>query len=156
MGSDTNLLYGTVLLKGLTTVWDDHRLLGRIQFGGSATNGYKSIPPSLRFFAGGDQSVRGYDYQSLSPKNSQGDRIGGRYMMAGSVEYQYSVAEKWRIATFIDQGNSFDKLELPSLKTGVGVGVRWVSPVGPIRVDLAHAMNDDGGIRLHFSMGPEL
>ncbi|UMZ09935.1 outer membrane protein assembly factor [Pseudomonas sp. MPFS] len=156
LGSDTNLLYGTVLLKGLTTVWDDHRLLGRIQFGGSATNGYKSIPPSLRFFAGGDQSVRGYDYQSLSPKNSRGDRIGGRYMMAGSVEYQYCVAEKWRIATFIDQGNSFDKLELPSLKTGVGVGVRWVSPVGPIRVDLAHAMNDDGGIRLHFSMGPEL
>jgi translocation and assembly module TamA len=156
VGSDTNLLYGTVLLKGLTTVWDNHRFLGRVQFGGSATNGYKSIPPSLRFFAGGDQSVRGYDYQTLSPENSEGDRIGGRYMVAGSVEYQYSIAEKWRIATFVDQGNSFNKLELPNLKTGVGVGVRWVSPVGPIRVDLAHAMNDDGGIRLHFSMGPEL
>ncbi|WP_025126564.1 autotransporter assembly complex family protein [Pseudomonas sp. PH1b] len=156
MGSDTNLLYGTVLLKGLTTVWDNHRFLGRVQFGGSATNGYKSIPPSLRFFAGGDQSVRGYDYQTLSPENSEGDRIGGRYMVAGSVEYQYSIAEKWRIATFVDQGNSFNKLELPNLKTGVGMGVRWVSPVGPIRVDLAHAMNDDGGIRLHFSMGPEL
>lgn len=156
VGSDTNLLYGTVLLKGLTTVWDNHRFLGRVQFGGSATNGYKSIPPSLRFFAGGDQSVRGYDYQTLSPENSEGDRIGGRYMVAGSVEYQYSIAEKWRIATFVDQGNSFNKLELPNLKTGVGMGVRWVSPVGPIRVDLAHAMNDDGGIRLHFSMGPEL
>ena len=80
VGSDTNLLYGTVLLKGLTTVWDNHRFLGRVQFGGSATNGYKSIPPSLRFFAGGDQSVRGYDYQTLSPENSEGDRIGGRYM----------------------------------------------------------------------------
>lgn len=156
VGSDTNLLYGTVLLKGLTTVWDNHRFLGRVQFGGSATNGYKSIPPSLRFFAGGDQSVRGYDYQTLSPENADGDRIGGRYMVAGSVEYQYSVAEKWRIATFVDQGNSFNKLELPNLKTGVGLGVRWVSPVGPIRVDLAHALNDDGGIRLHFSMGPEL
>lgn len=155
-GSDTNLLYGTVLLKGLTTVWDNHRFLGRVQFGGSATNGYKKIPPSLRFFAGGDQSVRGYDYQRLSPENSDGDRIGGRYMVAGSVEYQYSIAEKWRLATFVDQGNSFDKLELPNLKTGVGVGVRWVSPVGPIRLDLAHALDDDGGIRLHFSMGPEL
>jgi translocation and assembly module TamA len=154
--SDTNLLYGTVLLKGLTTVWDNHRFLGRVQFGGSATNGYKSIPPSLRFFAGGDQSVRGYDYQTLSPENSDGDRIGGRYMVAGSLEYQYSIAEKWRIATFVDQGNSFNKLELPSLKTGVGVGVRWVSPVGPIRLDLAHALDDDGGVRLHFSMGPEL
>ncbi|MGZ0783113.1 autotransporter assembly complex protein TamA [Pseudomonas saponiphila] len=156
VGSDTNLLYGTVLLKGLTTAWDNHRFLGRVQFGGSATNGYKSIPPSLRFFAGGDQSVRGYDYQTLSPKNAEGDRIGGRYMVAGSVEYQYSIAEKWRIATFVDQGNSFNKLELPNLKTGVGMGLRWVSPVGPIRVDLAHALNDDGGIRLHFSMGPEL
>ncbi|WP_097137458.1 MULTISPECIES: autotransporter assembly complex family protein [unclassified Pseudomonas] len=156
LGSDTNLLYGTVLLKGLTTVWNNHRFLGRVQFGGSATNGYKKVPPSLRFFAGGDQSVRGYDYQSLSPENSDGDRIGGRYMVAGSVEYQYSIAEKWRLATFVDQGNSFDKLELPNLKTGVGVGVRWVSPVGPIRLDLAHALDDDGGIRLHFSMGPEL
>lgn len=154
--SDSNLLHGNVLLKGLTTLWDNHRFLARVQFGGNATNGYKSIPPSLRFFAGGDQSVRGYDYQTLSPENSDGDRIGGRYMVAGSLEYQYSIAEKWRVATFVDQGNSFDKLELPSLKTGVGIGVRWVSPVGPLRLDLAHALDDDGGIRLHFSMGPEL
>jgi translocation and assembly module TamA len=156
LGSDNNLLYGTALVKGLTTVFDKHRLLGRVQVGGSATNGYKSIPPSLRFFAGGDQSVRGYDYQSLSPENNEGDRIGGRYMVAASAEYQYSVAEKWRVATFVDQGNSFNTLELPNLKTGVGIGVRWVSPVGPIRLDLAHALDDDGGIRLHFSMGPEL
>jgi len=155
--SDTNLLHGNVLLKGLTTLGHNHRFLGRVQFGGSATNGYKNnIPPSLRFFAGGDQSVRGYDYQTLSPKNSDGDRIGGRYLVAGSVEYQYSLAEKWRVATFIDQGNAFNTLELPSLKTGVGIGVRWVSPVGPLRLDLAKALDDDGGIRLHFSMGPEL
>ncbi|APC14725.1 hypothetical protein BLL42_02890 [Pseudomonas frederiksbergensis] len=156
LGSDTNVVYGTALIKGITTVWDNHRFLARAQFGGSATNGYRTIPPSLRFFAGGDQSVRGYDYQSLSPVNSDGDRVGGRYMVAGSVEYQYSIAEKWRIATFVDQGNSFNTLELPSLKTGVGIGVRWVSPVGPIRLDLAHALDDPGGIRLHFSMGPEL
>lgn len=156
MLSDSNLLHGNVLLKGLTTLWDNHRFLGRLQVGGNATNGYKSIPPSLRFFAGGDQSVRGYDYQTLSPENSDGDRIGGRYMVAGSVEYQYSIAEKWRVATFVDQGNSFNTLELPSLKTGVGIGVRWVSPVGPLRLDLAHPLDDDGGVRLHFSMGPEL
>ncbi|BDU09828.1 outer membrane protein assembly factor [Pseudomonas sp. RtIB026] len=157
LGSDTNLIHGNVLLKGLTTLGQNHRFLGRVQFGGSATNGYQqNIPPSLRFFAGGDQSVRGYDYQSLSPKNNQGDRIGGRYLVAGSAEYQYSIAEKWRLATFVDQGNSFNSLELPSLKTGVGIGVRWVSPVGPLRLDLARALDDDGGFRLHFSMGPEL
>ena len=66
------------------------------------------------------------------------------------------MTEKWRVATFVDQGNSFNTLELPSLKTGVGIGVRWVSPVGPLRLDLAKALDDEGGIRLHFSMGPEL
>ncbi|WP_158177891.1 autotransporter assembly complex protein TamA [Pseudomonas viridiflava] len=156
LGSDANLVRGNVLLKGLTTVAQNHRFLGRVQFGGNFTDGYTSIPPSLRFFAGGDQSVRGYDYQTLSPTNSDGDRIGGRYMVAGSVEYQYSIAEKWRLATFVDQGNSFNNLDLPSLKTGVGFGVRWVSPVGPLRLDLAHPIDDDGGVRLHFSMGPEL
>ena len=154
--SDTNLLHGNAQFKALTTLWDKHRFLGRVQFGGSATNGYKSIPPSLRFFACGVQSVRGYDYQSLSPKNSDGDRIGGRYMVAGSVEYQYQFAEKWRWATFVDKGNAFNSLDFPSLKTGVGMGIRWISPVGPIRLDLAHALDDDGGVRLHFSMGPEL
>ncbi|WP_122694208.1 autotransporter assembly complex protein TamA [Pseudomonas viridiflava] len=156
LGSDANLIRGNVLLKGLTTVAQNHRFLGRVQFGGNFTDGYTSIPPSLRFFAGGDQSVRGYDYQTLSPTNSDGDRIGGRYMVAGSVEYQYSIAEKWRLATFVDQGNSFNNLDLPSLKTGVGFGVRWVSPVGPLRLDLAHPLDDDGGVRLRFSMGPEL
>ncbi|WP_109512986.1 autotransporter assembly complex protein TamA [Pseudomonas ovata] len=154
--SDTNLLRGSALLKGLTTIARDHRLLGRVQVGGNWTNGYASIPPSLRFFAGGDQSVRGYDYQTLSPTNSDGDRIGGRYMVAASAEYQYSIAEKWRLAAFVDQGNAFNSLDMPSLKTGVGFGVRWVSPVGPIRVDLAHPLDGDGGVRLHFSMGPEL
>jgi translocation and assembly module TamA len=154
--SDANLIRGDALVKGLTTFALNHRLLGRLQIGGNFTNGYSAIPPSLRFFAGGDQSVRGYDYQNLSPTNSDGDRIGGRYMVAGSVEYQYSVAEKWRVATFVDQGNSFNNLDLPSLKTGVGIGVRWVSPVGPLRLDLAHPLDGDGGVRLHFSMGPEL
>lgn len=154
--SDANLLHANIQLRGLTTVFDKHRFLGRIQLGGSATNGYKAIPPSLRFFAGGDQTVRGYDYQGLSPENSDGDKIGGRYMVAGTAEYQYSVAPKWRVATFIDQGNAFNSLDLPSLKTGVGVGLRWVSPVGPIRVDIARGLDEGGGFRLHFSMGPEL
>ncbi|WP_420800871.1 autotransporter assembly complex protein TamA [Pseudomonas cavernae] len=154
--SDADVVHGNVMLKGLTTLWQRHRLLGRLQLGGTETTDYDSIPPSLRYYAGGDQSVRGYDYQSLSPQDNEGDRVGGRYMVAGSVEYQYAIAEKWRVATFVDQGNAFDSLEIPTLKTGVGMGLRWVSPVGPLRLDLARALDGDGGLRLHFSMGPEL
>ena len=82
--------------------------------------------------------------------------MGGRYLVAGGVEYQYPLRDKWRLATFIDQGSAFNDLNNYELKTSVGVGVRWVSPVGPIRVDLAHGLDEPGGIRLHFSIGPEL
>jgi translocation and assembly module TamA len=154
--SDADLIHANATIKGLTTLAGRHRFLGRVEVGGNWTDEYTNVPPSLRYFAGGDQSVRGYDYQSLSPTNSDGDKIGGRYQLAVSAEYQYSLTEKWRVATFVDQGNSFNSLELPSLKSSVGVGVRWVSPVGPIRVDLAHPLDSEGGVRLHFSMGPEL
>nr|WP_298140434.1 autotransporter assembly complex family protein [uncultured Pseudomonas sp.] len=154
--SDADVVHGNVLLKGLTTLARRHRFLGRVQFGGTESNGFSAVPPSLRFFAGGDQSVRGYDYQSLSPVNNQDDKIGGHYLFAASVEYQYSFAERWRVATFYDQGNAFNSLSAPSLKSAVGVGVRWVSPVGPLRLDLAHPLDGEGGVRLHFSMGPEL
>ncbi|HTO20570.1 MAG TPA: autotransporter assembly complex family protein [Pseudomonas sp.] len=156
LGSDASVVHGEVSLRGLITLAERHRFLGRVQFGGTETDDYSSVPPSLRFFAGGDQSVRGYDYQSLSPTNSQGDRVGGRYMLAVSGEYQFSLTPTWRLATFADHGNSFNSLEIPSLKSGVGFGVRWVSPVGPLRLDLAHPLDGNGGLRLHFSMGPEL
>jgi translocation and assembly module TamA len=154
--SDASAVHGEAMFKALVTLLDKHRLLGRVQFGGTLTDDYTSVPPSLRFFAGGDQSVRGYDYQSLSPTNNLGDRIGGRYMLAASAEYQYSLTPTWRLATFIDQGNAFSSLEFPSLMTGVGLGIRWVSPVGPLRLDLATPLDGDKGFRLHFSMGPEL
>lgn len=155
--SDTDLLHANLLAKGLITVGAGHRLLTRVQLGGIATNAFERIPPSLRFFAGGDQSVRGYDYQTLSPRDSEGERVGGRYLVVGSLEYQYPLLERWRLATFVDHGNAIDGFSDP-LKTGVGVGVRWVSPVGPIRLDLAHALDSDEGsnFRIHFSMGPEL
>ncbi|MFE8070946.1 autotransporter assembly complex family protein [Marinobacteraceae bacterium S3BR75-40.1] len=152
--SDANLLRGTVLAKGLTTVGAGHRFLARLQVGGLAANDFSLIPPTLRFFAGGDQSVRGYGYRTLAPTDEDGDLVGGRYLFESSFEYQYPLSQHWRLAFFVDHGNAFDSLSEP-LKTGVGTGIRWVSPVGPLRLDLARAM-DDGSFRLHFSMGPEL
>src|SRR3546814_3236864 len=76
--SDADLVHANVQLRGLTTLAQRHRFLGRVQLGGNWTDEYVNVPPSLRYFAGGDQSVRGYDYQSLSPTNSDGDKIGGR------------------------------------------------------------------------------
>ncbi|MGC8119423.1 autotransporter assembly complex protein TamA [Marinobacter sp. VGCF2001] len=155
--SDADILHVNVLAKGLYTFADKHRFLARFNLGGVATNSFADVPPSLRFFAGGDQSVRGYGYETLSPKDSSGNAIGGRYLIVGSAEYQYEFVSNWRVAAFVDEGNAVDDLFDP-LATGAGVGIRWVSPVGPLRLDVARGLNDDlgGGWRIHFSMGPEL
>lgn len=142
--------------KGLYTFLDDHRVLARLRLGAVATNEFDDIPPSLRFFAGGDQSVRGYGYQELSPEDRNGENIGGRYLMTSSVEYQYEFIDKWRLATFVDYGNAVNNVKDP-LKTSVGVGLRWSSPIGSIRIDVAKSLSDpDEDFRIHFSMGPEL
>jgi len=154
--SDFDFVRANLAAKFLHTLHERHRLLARGNVGGIASNSFAKVPPSLRFFAGGDQSVRGYDYRTLSPTDSSGERVGGRYLMAGSLEYQYEFKPGWRAAGFVDHGNAVDSL-LDARKTSLGVGFRWVSPVGPIRVDLARSLSDaDEGFRIHFSMGPEL
>ena len=155
--SDADVLHVNVQAKGLYTLADNHRFLARFNFGGVATNSFSDVPPSLRFFAGGDQSVRGYGYETLSPKDEDGVSVGGRYLLVGSAEYQYEFTENWRVAAFVDRGNAVDDV-FDRLATGAGVGLRWVSPVGPLRLDVARGLDDEfgGGWRIHFSMGPEL
>ena len=155
--SDVDILHVNALAKGLFTLAGNHRFLSRFQVGAVATNRFQDVPPSLRFFAGGDQSVRGYGYETLSPENDNGVPVGGRYLMVGGVEYQYQFADKWRWALFVDHGNALNDINDP-LATGAGVGIRWISPVGPLRLDVAKGLDPEfgGGWRIHFSMGPEL
>ena len=153
--SDIDVIHLVASARGLITVGNGHRFLSRVRAGGIGTNDFDQVPPFLRFFAGGDQSVRGYGYRTLGPTDEDGDNVGGRFLLTGSVEYQYPLSNSWRLATFVDEGNAFDDLGDP-LKTGVGVGIRWVSPVGPIRLDIARGLDEPENFRLHFSMGPEL
>src|SRR5690606_39842938 len=86
--SDIDFVRLNLGARGLYTLFDKHRFLARAQVGGIASDGFASVPASLRFFAGCDQSVRGYDYRTLSPTDETGDRIGGRYLLASSLQYQ--------------------------------------------------------------------
>lgn len=143
------------------------RLLVRGELGYTDIDKVTDLPASVRFFAGGDASVRGYDYKSLGAlginKLTQKEEvIGGNNLLVASVEYDYRLDDSnWVLAVFYDQGNAVDDEEF-DFKRGTGVGVRWVSPIGPIRIDLAKALDpvtrDDqtDGWRLHISMGPDL
>ena len=132
-----------------------HRLLVRAEFGAIATSDFDQVPSSLRFFAGGDQSVRGFGYQTLSPLED-GQLSGGKYLNVASAEYSYPVYPDWRLAIFTDIGNASNE-PLQNLATGLGMGGSWFSPVGPIRLYLARGNSDfEQTWRLHFSMGPAL
>ncbi len=87
--------------------------------------------------------------------NVNNEVVGGTHLLTGSLEYDFPIKNNWRSAFFVDGGNAFSDSEF-DWKQSVGVGLRWLSPIGPIRLDLAHAMSDEGGFRFHITMGPDL
>lgn len=153
--SDINLARFTVSNKWLRSINRTHRVTLRLDAGGLTTNSFEEVPASLRFFAGGDNSIRGFGYRSLSPENDEGELEGGKYLLTGSAEYSYPVFENWRLAAFVDAGNAFNDPAEAEVKVGAGPGIRWSSPVGPVRLDLGVGVSeDDRPFRLHFSLGP--
>lgn len=117
------------------------------------------MPPSLRFFAGGDRSIRGYKFRSISPRDDEGKLTGASKLLTGSLEYQYNFTGRWWGAVFVDTGDAVNDLRINDLKTGAGVGIRWASPVGPVKFDFAVPVNDSekrNDLQFYIGLGPEL
>jgi translocation and assembly module TamA len=156
--SDTGFLqlYGNT--KWVFGLWSGARLMTRAEAGFTAIDQFRDLPASVRFFAGGDISVRGYAYNSLGPTDPLGAVIGGSNLLVGSIEIDQQVAANWSVAAFIDSGNAYDDLNDFDPATGVGVGVRWFSPLGPIRIDVAVPLQNDApdDYRVHITLGPDL
>ncbi len=132
------------------------RWFARAELGGIHTSDFEQLPASMRFFAGGDQSIRGFGYQSLSPMDELGGLSGARYLYTASTEVSVPVSEKWRIAAFADVGNASDTL-FEELVSGVGAGVHWITPLGPVRLYLARGNSQlENTWRLHFALGAAL
>lgn len=117
---------------------------------------FEDLPASLRFFAGGDQSIRGFGYQELGPEDDNGNVIGGKHLLLASAEYEHMFTERWGMAVFTDAGNAFNDTSA-DVEAGAGLGARWRSPVGMVRVDLATPVTEPGtSIQLHVVIGPDL
>ena len=156
LGSDTRFLQFVARSRWIFPAGKDGRLLARLDGGATAKSDFDELPPSVRFFAGGDQTIRGYDYKSLGPEDADGNVIGGSSLLTGSIEYEHRLFGKYYGAAFVDAGNAFDGTDLNAV-VGAGVGIKWRSPIGPIRLYVAHPFSlDETGIKLHVSVGVDL
>lgn len=156
--TDTNMAIARAGVRGIYTFGEDkkHQVLGKLDAGYIWADDFYDVPYKLRFFAGGDQSIRGYDYNSLSP--IENDYLtGGQILAVASAEYNYEFKPGFRAALFTDVGNAYDSKFETETKVGVGVGVRWASPIGVVRLDVAAGVSEESiPVRLHFFIGSPL
>ena len=155
---DIKFLQTDQKVKRIWSLNDDWRLLLRARLGTTWMNTEdfnRSMPSTYRFFAGGDVSVRGYEHQSLSPIDNE-IPIGGKHLLSSGIEVDYLFNESFRWAIFTDQGNAFNDWKDWELQKSVGTGLRWVTPIGAIRLDIAKALDGNKGWRFHITIGPDL
>jgi len=157
LGSSTAFMQLSTASKTILPLWSTARLLLRGEAGWTIKQDFKELPFSVRYFAGGDSSVRGYDYKSLGPLDVDGKVVGGSDTLVGSLEFDQRVFGNWSVAAFFDAGNAFDTFSNLALKKSVGAGIRWYSPLGPIRFDVAVPLDDaPDSFRIHITLGPDL
>ncbi len=175
--SDTSFAQASVDAKWIRGIGERSRFIARGSIGATHAGDFDKLPPELRFFAGGDRSIRGYPFQTIGPpladalvaqaqaecaahpkRDCQDLIVGGKNLVVASAEYEYYFKPNWGIATFIDTGDAFSSFGSYRQKVGVGVGARWRSPVGMVRIDLGFPVRDENasGVELHIVIGPDL
>jgi translocation and assembly module TamA len=134
-----------------------NRLILRGDAGVTSVADFSKLPPQLRFFAGGDRSIRGYAYQAIGPRNGYGLVVGGRRRLVGSATIEHYFTRDWGMAAFVDSGDAFDGTDFHD-NTGAGLGLRWRSPVGMVRIDVGFPIHNAyyHGAQLHIVIGPDL
>jgi translocation and assembly module TamA len=155
LGSDASFLQLHARASWFQGLGARDRVIVRGEIGHTFTDALVEMPPSLRFYAGGDRSIRGYNYREVGPRI--GDfGLGAKNVITASGEYEHYFNPTWGMAAFVDSGSAFDG-KVPDWRTGVGVGLRWRSPVGPVRIDIAHGLDHpDSPFTLHLNIGADL
>lgn len=156
LGSSTSFAQVTVRANYLRAIGSKARLIGRVTAGYIETSDFPGLPPSVRYFAGGDQSVRGFQFESLGPENEEGDVIGGTNLLVASLEVERQIRGNFYGALFVDAGNAYNDEEFDPA-VGAGFGIKWRSPVGPVRIYVGFPIDEpDRSPRLHLQLGAEL
>lgn len=157
--SDYNFVHSELNIKGVFSLFESrNRILYRFTQGGNFGSDAIKAPASLRFFAGGDQNLRGFSYKSQSNREA-GLLSGSRYITSGSVEYNFPIPfENMLGAVFLDSAvYTNDYKEIKPLY-GPGIGLRYTTSYGVLKVDVAYGIDNhrkENNLKLHLTFGPE-
>jgi translocation and assembly module TamA len=156
IGSTMSYVQAIAWLRWIRSFGDHTRLLARLNAGLTKSDDFSELPPSVRFFAGGDESIRGFDYESLGPTDADGDVVGGDNLLVASIEYERHLKGNFYGAIFVDAGNAFNNTDFKA-EVGAGIGIKWRSPLGPIRLYLGYPVSQsDQSLRVHLRLGADL
>lgn len=158
MSSDISFLQASIGLHTFIPLGKNNRLLVRGTLGNTTikSKDLNKLPPSLRYYTGGDNTVRGYKYDGIGERGYNGEIYGGKKLAIASIEYEHKISPSLAIAAFVDAGDAYNsKIDF---KYGAGAGIRWYSQIGAVKLDLAHGFDKDFGdtVRLHLNIGLEL
>lgn len=157
--SDTTFFQPKIDYKYLRKFTPDTKFIFRTELGMTTPDDINRIPLSQRFYAGGDQSLRGFGYRALPgnvDKNGNPRAIGGGYLAVGSLEFEKTVYGPLSLAAFTDAGNAFQRSN-DRVQVSAGGGIRISTPIGPIKIDLARPLtSNEHHWRVHLQIGPEL
>jgi translocation and assembly module TamA len=151
--------FGTIHLgaKLIRSLGSRFRVIARGEAGQIFTDDLLGLPPTRRFITGGDNTVRGYAFESLAPTVGDSLLVGGEALATASLEADVEVIRNWRLAVFGDAGNAAESFSDLTFEYAVGTGIRWVSPIGMVRLDFAFPISDpDRTLRIHLILGPDL
>lgn len=156
LGSDADFLRLLLRDERRLDLRGPWHLVLRGELGLSLVEDFGQLPSQYRFFAGGDRSVRGYGYQELSPRDSEGNRVGGRHMLVASVELERDLPRNLGLAVFMDAGNAFDDFG-DRLQYSAGIGLRYRLPFLIVGVDVAQSLSEASRApRFHLNFSPIL
>lgn len=154
--SDVSFLQAVARAKAIRRYGDVNKITLSGAVGRTWVGDFHRLPAAYRFFTGGDKTVRGYKFSSIGDRDSSNTNIGGNKMYYLSAEYEYFFRENMAAAVFVDAGDAYST-DSAKLKVGAGVGFHYYSPIGPIKVDIAHGFDEPGDkVRLHLNIGPSM
>jgi translocation and assembly module TamA len=156
--SNTSYLSALASGKWIRSLGKDYRFITRGDLGATWADNVLDLPASRRFYAGGDNSIRGWGFDALGPNDPvTDDTVGGRFLAVGSLELERRLWGDWSAVVFTDFGNAFDPDYEQEFEQSVGAGIHWRTPVGQVRVEVAYAVSKEpAGFRLHLILGPDL